>query len=325
MKKIWITLFAMILSLSVGAQDIKLTENIKLTADNTVVLRQSFNSSSVTALKQDLLKLNANLKSGYPIYLVLYSPGGSIQKGLELFEFIKGLNRPVHTVTIFAASMGFQTVQSLGKRYILKYGVLMSHKARGGFQGEFGGGLSQLDSRYGMWLKRIDMLDKVTVARTNGKQTLQSYRASYDNELWLNGPEAVEKGYADAVATVSCDTTLTSQEIEQTFDLGFFRLNVTFSGCPLITSPLAIKGAMLTNVGFMSTSDFLARNGKFGEKCREKGEIEGKDYYGNVIAAIPAQLCAYDKEMTLDTITEKLKIKEKFLIRDLRNHVEYSY
>ena len=325
MKKIWITLFAMILSLSVGAQDIKLTENIKLTADNTVVLRQSFNSSSVTALKQDLLKLNANLKSGYPIYLVLYSPGGSIQKGLELFEFIKGLNRPVHTVTIFAASMGFQTVQSLGKRYILKYGVLMSHKARGGFQGEFGGGLSQLDSRYGMWLKRIDMLDKVTVARTNGKQTLQSYRASYDNELWLNGPEAVEKGYADAVATVSCDTTLTSQEIEQTFDLGFFRLNVTFSGCPLITSPLAIKGAMLTNVGFMSTSDFLARNGKFGEKCREKGEIEGKDYYGNVIAAIPAQLCAYDKEMTLDTITEKLKIKEKFLHRDLRNHVEYSY
>ena len=325
MKKIWITLFAMILSLSVGAQDIKLTENIKLTADNTVVLRQSFNSSSVTALKQDLLKLNANLKSGYPIYLVLYSPGGSIQKGLELFEFIKGLNRPVHTVTIFAASMGFQTVQSLGKRYILKYGVLMSHKARGGFQGEFGGGLSQLDSRYGMWLKRIDMLDKVTVARTNGKQTLQSYRASYDNELWLNGPEAVEKGYADAVATVSCDTTLTSQEIEQTFDLGFFRLNVTFSGCPLITSPLAIKGAMLTNVGFMSTSDFLARNGKFGEKCREKGEIEGKDYYGNVIAAIPAQLCAYDKEMTLDTITEKLKIKEKFLNRDLRNHVEYSY
>jgi len=319
MKKILVTLFALFLSLSVNAKE------LKLTADNTVVLRQSFNSSSVTALKQDLLKLNANLKSGYPIYLVLYSPGGSIQKGLELFEFVKGLNRPVHTVTIFAASMGFQTVQSLGKRYILKYGVLMSHKARGGFSGEFGGGLSQLDSRYGMWLKRIDMLDKVTVARTNGKQTLKSYRASYDNELWLNGPEAVEKGYADAIATVSCDTTLTSKKTEQVFDLGFFRVNVTFSGCPLITSPLAIRGELLTNLGYMSTKEFLTKNGKFGKKCRESGKKASKDYYGNMTPAIAPQLCAYDKELTLDKIEKKLVKQEKFLNRDLRNHVEYSY
>ena len=319
MKKILIALFALMLTFSVSAED------LKLTADNTVVLRQSFNSSSVTALKKDLLRLNANLKSGYPIYLVMYTPGGSIQKGLELFEFVKGLNRPVHTLTIFAASMGFQTAQSLGKRYILKYGVLMSHKARGGFQGEFGGGLSQLDSRYGMWLKRIDMLDKVTVARTNGKQTLKSYRAAYDNELWLNGPEAVEKGYADVVATVSCDVTLTSQENTSVFDLGFFRLNVTFSGCPLITSPLKVTGELLTNDGYMKISDFLAKNGKFGKKCRESGTKAKKDYYGNIVPAIAPQLCAYDKEVTLEKLEKQLKVKEKFLNRDLRNHVEYSY
>ena len=264
MKIVSTLLLALLLSLSVNAKE------IKLTADNTAVLRQDFNSSSVTSLKKDLLELNANLKSGYPIYLVLYTPGGSIQKGLELFEFVKGLNRPVHTITIFAASMGFQTVQSLGKRYILKYGILMSHKARGGFKGEFGGGLSQLDSRYGMWLKRIDMLDKVTVKRSNGKQTLKSYRAAYDNELWLNGPEAVEKGYADEVATVSCGTTLTTKESTETLDFGFFKLNVTFSGCPIITSPLSISAELLTNKGYMTTEEFLSSNGKFGKKCNEK-------------------------------------------------------
>ena len=319
MKKIMVTFFALMLSLSISAKA------IKLTVDNTAVLRSSFNANSVTKLKQDLLKLNANLKSGYPIYLVLYTPGGSIQKGLELFEFIQGLNRPVHTVTIFAASMGFQTVQSLGKRYILKYGVLMSHKARGGFSGEFGGGLSQLDSRYGMWLKRIDMLDKVTVARTNGKQTLKSYRASYDNELWLNGPEAVAKGYADEIAVVSCGTTLTEKEIAQTFNLGFLRVRVTFSACPIITSPLAIRGEILTNRGFMSTTDFLEKNGKFGKKCIDTAVSADKDYYGNVIPAVPSQLCAYDKSMTPNTIKLKMNKKEKFLNRDLRNHVEYSY
>lgn len=314
-------LVALILSLSFAVS----AKDIKLTADNTVTLRTSFNSSSVTKLKQDLLELDANLKSGYPIYLVLYTPGGSIQKGLELFEFVKGLNRPVHTITIFAASMGFQTVQSLGKRYILKYGVLMSHKARGGFEGEFGGGLSQLDSRYGLWLRRVDMLDKVTVARTGGKQTLKSYRAAYDNELWLNGPEAVEKGYADDVATVSCDTTLTSKTVNQVFDLGFFRVTASFSGCPIITSPTAVRGELLTNDGFMETKDFLVKNGKFGEKCREKEIAPQKDYYGNVIEGKSAQLCAYDKTLDLTKINEIVKEKEVFLNRDLRNNVEYSY
>lgn len=319
MKKLLVILFALLISLTVSAKD------LKLTADNTVVLRDSFNANSVTALKKDLIKLDADLKSGYPIYLVLYTPGGSIQKGLELFEFIKGLNRPVHTVTIFAASMGFQTVQSLGERYILKYGVLMSHKARGGFEGEFGGGLSQLDSRYGMWLKRIDMLDKVTVERTDGKQTLQSYRAAYDNELWLNGPEAVEKGYADAVATVSCDTSLSEKEVEQTFAVGPFKVIVTFSACPIITSHLAIRITLLTNKGFVSLDEFLEKNGKFGKDCNEEETRGGKDYFGNVISSKPAELCAYDKSLTLEKIQEIIKEKDETLNRDLRNHVEYSY
>lgn len=319
MKKLLVALLMSFACLTAGAKD------IKLTADNTAVLRSSFNSSSVSKLKQDLLELNANLKSGYPIYLVLYTPGGSIQKGLELFEFVKGLNRPVHTITIFAASMGFQTVQSLGERYILNYGVLMSHKARGGFQGEFGGGLSQLDSRYGLWLRRVDMLDKVTVKRTNGKQTLKSYRASYDNELWLNGPEAVAQGYADDIATVSCDVTLTSKTIDQTFDLGFFRITASFSGCPLLTAPVGIRGELLTNNGFVETHDFLKKNGKFGKKCREKEVSPSKDYYGNTVQGKPAQLCAYDKELTLPKIEQMIEEKTKFLNRDLRNHVEYSY
>ena len=112
--------------------------------------------------------MDASLKSGYPIYLFLNTPGGSIQAGLELIEGLNGINRPIHTVTLFAASMGWQLVQHLGTRYVLKYGVLMSHKARGQFSGEFGGGASQMDARYGLWLKRVHIME--TLQYTRGKK-----------------------------------------------------------------------------------------------------------------------------------------------------------
>lgn len=311
----------MVFGLTFGAAKSK---EIVLTSDNVIVLKDSFNDRSITKLMAQAKELDAKLESGYPIYLFLYTPGGSIEAGLELYEFLDGINRPVHTITSFAASMGFQTVQHLGKRYILRYGTLMSHKARGGFQGEFGGGLSQLDSRYGFWLRRLDMMDKVTVKRTNGKQTLKSYRASYDNELWLTGAEAVAKGYADEVVTVKCDNTLAGSN-ETVLNFGFFRVKAKFSNCPMIIAPIEMSASIITNQGEMPLNDFIVKNGKFGKKCKEKGQAAGKDYYGNIVPAQKPDLCAADKELTLEKINKAIEEKRKFFNRDLRDHVEYSY
>lgn len=317
MKKIML-LLALFLSLSLSAKELKLSE------DNTLVLNQAFTSNSVAELIQEATKLDANLKSGYPIYLFLYTPGGSIQAGLELFEYFKGLNRPVHTITLFAASMGFQTVQHLGKRYILNYGVLMAHKARGGFQGEFGGGLSQLDARYGMWLRRINMMDELAVKRSAGKQTLKSYRAAYDNELWLNGPEAVAGGYADEVVTVKCDLSL-QKAVSKVFNFGFFSVKASFSACPLNTSPLSVKANIVTNQGEMDLDAFIVKNGKFGKKCRAKSTKSSKDYYGNITPARDAELCAADTSLSLEKIKKAIENKRVELGKDLKDHIQYSY
>jgi len=271
--------------------------------------------------------LDANLKSGYPIYLFLYTPGGSIQDGLELIEFLTALNRPVHTVTLFSASMGFQTVQHLGKRYILKYGVLMSHKARGGFRGEFGGGLSQLDARYGMWLRRVDMMDKQTVSRTDGKQTIKTYRASYDNELWLNGQEAVDQGYADEVVSVKCDLSLQGT-VEKTKNSGFMSVQAIFSKCPIKTDPVEYKKDILTNKGYMSLEEFLTNNGKFGPDCRSEKQVkvlydESSDK--SKVIEVPSQLCAKDPLLTIGKIEEKVESLKKENTKDLKSSIVYSY
>lgn len=190
--------------------------------------------------KLDKLKGTLGLKQD-PIYLFMYTPGGSIQAGMELIESLHGLGRPVHTVTLFSASMGFQIVQALGDRLIFDSGVLMSHKASGQFTGSFGGQKpSQLENRYALWYSRMQEFDAQTVKRSKGKQTLESYQKAYDQELWLTGHQSVDGGYADKIVTVKCDSTLDGAT---TYTVSVFGMKVSYDldNCPINTSPTNIR------------------------------------------------------------------------------------
>jgi ATP-dependent Clp protease protease subunit len=279
-------------------------KEIVLTQDNSVVLNGEVTGRSVSKLIGEIKKLDAELKNGYPIYLFLNTPGGSIQAGLELFEFVKGVNRPVHTITLFAASMGFQTVQHFGTRYILEYGVLMSHKAYGGFEGEFGGESSQLDSQYGLWLRRIKMMDQKTVERTKGKKTLKKYQAEYDNELWLNGAEAVKNGYADEVVSVKCSTGLQGEKEEQVNFMGM-RFTVKFDKCPIRTAPVSVTASVRTNKGLMTLDDFIAKGGNFDtENCQRNAQVQSYGWSNQAMPAIEAEICALDKGLSVDKVEQ---------------------
>lgn len=318
-------LIMMFFSFAIASASTVSTKEITLTKDNTLVLNEAFTGPSISNLIGEAKEINANLKSGYPIYLFLNTPGGSIQAGLELIEFLKGLNRPVHTVTLFSASMGFQLVQHLGKRYILKYGVLMSHKAAGGFRGEFGGGDSQIDSRYGLWLRRLNTMDKQTVKRTKGKKNLKQYQSEYDNELWLNGEESVKNGYADSVVSVKCGESLNGTNSKDIRGLGF-NLIVSFDNCPIRTYPVSIKANVRTNKGYMLLNNFMAKGGKFGKNCRED-DIEAKKGWGNKIIEGPkkAELCLMDKKLTLKDIEKAIEREKSNIIKSKRNVIKMSF
>lgn len=303
MKFFLLSLSAALLVLNAQAK------TITLTSDNTIVLDKSVDAYSVGQVMAQAKKIDSKLKSEYPIYLFLKTPGGSIQSGVELIEFLNGLNRPVHTVTLFAASMGFQIVQHMKKRYVIKYGVLMSHKARGSFKGDFGGTISQVDTRYAMWLRRIKMMDEHTVSRTKGKQTLDSYINSYSPELWLNGLEAVSQGYADEVVEVKCDSSLSgTKKIEN--DLGFYKSSIEVPVCPVQTGIVGSSSQILTNHGYMELSAFLQKNGTFGQCPNDPSQDT---------------VCAKDPGLTL----EKIKAQEVALIKEhsksLEDSVVYSY
>ncbi len=282
----------LILTILMSFGSFAMTE-IVLTNKNVVVMDQAFSWTNVAAVMSKAKELDSYLPEiSNPIYVVLDTPGGDIEAGLEMFAFLNSLNRPVYTIVMFAASMGAQAVSQLGNSYILPYGTLMHHKAAGSFSGSFGGkGPGQLDNRYGFWLRRIKMMDKVTVAKSNGKLTLKKFQDLYENELWLTGIEAVNLGLINDVASVKCSKGLSGVEIITATRFGIV-LKGKKSKCPTISGVFDITVEVATNKGIMNIDKFIQNGGKYPCKSVEIKKSSGfYDYEEKVIAKAPS-LCS---------------------------------
>jgi ATP-dependent Clp protease protease subunit len=209
---------------------------ITLTDDNMVVLDQAFDDETVTAVMQDLQKLSDKSPKDATLYLVLNTPGGSVTAGQRLISFAKALPQKVKTLTLFAASMGFQTVQGLDERLILDTGTLMSHRARFGVDGE----TSQIESRLKYFLAMIEVLDRVAAGRMG--ITLASYRTLIHDEYWAFGQAAVAEKSADRMVLAKCGKGLNKSKTILVKTI-FGNFNVELSKCPLMPGMLGYQPA----------------------------------------------------------------------------------
>lgn len=294
------SLFALTANASPSAKP----KTIVLTSDNTLVLDQEVDDSTVAEVTQQAMIMDSKLESKEPIYLVLATPGGSIQAGLEFIQNMKSLNRPVHTITIFAASMGFQIVEGLGQRYVTQYGTLMAHKARGGFQGEFPG---QINSRLTYWLKRLNRIDQDVVSRTNGKLNLKTFQDLYENEVWIEGPDTVEVGLADEVVLTRCDQSLIGTKSAVVNFMGF-SFEVIMSKCPTVLGILGINTMIHTDQGIMKMEDFLKKGGKLSPQTDYYSSYKTETVGPNPVSPPTANVTIDIKKIE----EEKVKVMEKF-------------
>lgn len=210
-------------------------KTITLESANTVVLRGPVSSKSVGEVMAKMEELRQNLSDSEVIYLVLDTPGGSVFAGLDLIDYMKSLPNKVQTITLFAASMGFQIVQNMDTRYITETGTLMSHRASGGLEGQFDG---ELESQYKMVKRKIDYMDSIASKRMG--KTIEEYKAMIKDEYWVSGFDAAEEKAADEKVNLRCGKTLsgsTTQEVQ----VFIFTLEVEFSNCPLIRGPLKVN------------------------------------------------------------------------------------
>ena len=214
------------------------TKTITLEENNTISFNQAF--SPMYVAKKQVEAINLCTKNPQTtINVVLYTPGGSVSAGQRFFDTLNALDCTFDTITIFAASMGYQTVQNLKGRYIIPSGILMSHRAFvRGIGGEIGG---ELDSIIALLKQNIKELNIVAANRAG--ITLEKYEEDISDELWMTANQAVESKHADEVILVKCGKTLSGTKVDTVANL-FGRFEVEFSQCPLVTAPLRVIRAI---------------------------------------------------------------------------------
>lgn len=210
---------------------------VVLEKKNTLAFRDVVSASSVTNLQKAALKMSAQLSKNDVIYLFLDTPGGSIVAGEQLITTLKGLPQEVKTITSFAASMGFITVQSLGERLVLPNGILMSHRAYVGIEGQMPG---EFNSQAKFWNEAVEDIEIGMAARMG--LPLAEYQKLIHSEYWVKGPKSVKANAADRVVNVSCGSDLNGT-YDDSIDTIFGPIKVTWSECPLVTYPVDISFA----------------------------------------------------------------------------------
>lgn len=227
-------------------------EVITLTLKNTIVFRGPVTSASVAAFQKAVLEKSNQLSKKDTIYMVIDSPGGSVIDGNYLIDTVKALPQKVKSISIFSASMAFQMVQNFDERLITPSGTLMSHRASGGFEGEFGGdGKGELITRLNWILKILKAADENAAYRM--KISLNDYQNLIRDEYWATGKDAVDDKSADRMVLLRCDEALLKKVDVVTVQSFFGKASLEFSGCPIITYPIQVN---------MQFDEFLPNNKK---------------------------------------------------------------
>jgi ATP-dependent Clp protease protease subunit len=136
---------------------------------------------------------------GKDIFFYINSPGGMVTSGMVIYDTMRMISSPVHTICMgLAASMGSILLSggTKGKRYIFPHGRVMIHQpSLGGMYGQAAD--IEITARE---IQKTKELSARILAENCGK-SYEQVMADFDRDFWMNAEEAVAYGIADQVST----------------------------------------------------------------------------------------------------------------------------
>lgn len=135
---------------------------------------------------------------GKEIFFYINSPGGVVTSGMVIYDTMKLISSPVHTICLgLAASMGSILLSGgvKGKRLIFPNGRVMIHQpSLGGAYGQ----ATDIEITAREIEKTREFSAKI-LAENTGK-SVEQVMGDFDRDYWMNAEEAVAYGIVDGIA-----------------------------------------------------------------------------------------------------------------------------
>ena len=169
----------------------------RLLKERIIFLNGQVDDDVAAVVCAQLLFLEAE-DPGRPINLYINSPGGVVTSGLAMYDTMRYIRSPVHTLCMGTArSMGSFLLMAgtAGERAALPNASILVHQPSGGFQGQ----ASDIERHARDIIKMKRKLNEVYV-RHCGK-TYEEVETTLDRDHFMDAGEAQDWGLIDKVMT----------------------------------------------------------------------------------------------------------------------------
>jgi ATP-dependent Clp protease protease subunit len=155
------------------------------------------NAASISAAMAEL-GIWSREAPGAPLTVIFNSPGGVVDDGLALYDYLLHLRSQKHHVTTIAlgraASMGGILLQAGDLRVMGPNSFLLCHEVSAGTNGK----LSEMSEAIDFWKRQETKLLQILAHRS--KLTVAQIKRRWrKTDWWLDADQAIALGFADAI------------------------------------------------------------------------------------------------------------------------------
>lgn len=167
----------------------------RLVKERILYMRGEVNQNVADTIAAQMMYLNSQSTTD-PITLYINSPGGVVTDGLVMFDMMRYIKAPVHTVgTGMCASMGAFLLSAGDYRVAMPNCRIMYHKISGGAQGNVQDVEIQLDEM----VKINKKLNDFIASFSSGKLSPEQMSDLTKRDKYMTPDEAINYGLLDKV------------------------------------------------------------------------------------------------------------------------------